>query len=537
MRYWCLLCVALLFAACSESESSVCGTDTDCKSDQTCSDGVCVTPSRAECTGDPDCDTGEQCIDKTCRPLARFDMGADVTMMPDLGQPDLGEPDMSQEDNINPEVVSITPANGTIDVATDTVITVTFSEDIDFVTVNFQSLVLKNPAGQDVPATVTYDQATRTATLTPTEPLHVATAYRVSPSANIRDEAQNSLKTTPSPDATFITVLGVPDDHVALAAEFAPAIFQSIETPTGGLLNNDLPTRVNFDNNWIARDNKSTARLGSTVIKASVYYSVVESKTHYFLTYALYYPMRRDKNASVLYEHDFTGIVMVVDKATRSIKVVEGLKVDEGTDTIIAYKPNTSDTSSTGPQNLESFDPADFVDGRYPLMITSGSHEACNWVKSGPTLPAICRHEVREFSEGPTDGVLMRPGAAQTFAQAVDNTTTNIKEMEYELVPLGELWARRSFVGNDLLWEKVSVYEPIDGRPAKYNDTEPIVWPNRLVSDDEMSFGKPPFAWLKLASETNQATVAVRPVLPADGALQFWHRLQQRVLPQRVSVG
>ena len=131
MRYWCLLCVALLFAACSESESSVCGTDTDCKSDQTCSDGVCVTPSRAECTGDPDCNTGEQCIDKTCRPLARFDMGADVTTMPDLGQPDLGEPDTSQEDNINPEVVSITPANGTVDVATDTAITVTFSEDID----------------------------------------------------------------------------------------------------------------------------------------------------------------------------------------------------------------------------------------------------------------------------------------------------------------------------------------------------------------------------------------------------------------------
>ena len=503
MRHFWLLCLALALVACSDSEKSVCGTSTDCASDQTCEDGVCVTPSRVECSGDPDCETGEQCVDRTCRPLPRFDMDT-----PDIGvvdmTPDVVEADMPIEDNVNPEVVSIVPANGTVDIALDTTITVTFSETMDLVTVNFQSLVLKNPAGQDVPATVTYDPDTKTATLTPTVALRNATAYRVSPTALLRDPSGNSLRVVPSPDSTFVTTFGVPADHEALAQEFAPMLFQSIETPTGGQLNNDLPTRVNFDGNWIARDNKATARLASTAIKASLYYSVLESKTNYFIVYAAYYPMRKDKNASVLHEHDFTGIVMVIDKATKSLKVVEGLKVDDGTDTVIAYKPNTSDVGNTGATALETYDVAGHVEGRYPLLITSGSHEACNWLKAGPTVPAICRHESGEFSEGPIDGVMMRPGAAQTFAQAVENTTTNIKEMEYELVPLGELWARRSFVGNELLWEKVSTYTPIDGRTSMYDEVEPILWPNRLVSDDEISFGKPPFAWLKLASETNQ---------------------------------
>ncbi len=503
MRHCWLLCLALALVACSDSEKSVCGTSTDCASDQACEDGVCVTPSRVECSGDPDCETGEQCVDRTCRLLPRFDMGTPDTGTVDM-TPDVGEADLPPDDNINPEVVSVTPANGTVDVAEDTIITVVFSEPMDLVTVNFQSLVLKNPAGQDVPASVVYDPETMTATLTPNAALRKATAYRVSPTALLRDSAGNSLSVVPSPDATFITGFGMPADHEALALEFAPMLFQSIQTPTGGQLNNDLPTRVNFDNNWIARDNKATARLASTVIKSSLYYSVLESKTNYFIVYAAYYPMRKDKNASVLYEHDFTGVVMVIDKATKSLKVVEGLKVDDGTDTVISYKPNTSDVGNTGATALETYDVAGHVEGRYPLLITSGSHEACNWLKSGPTVPAICRHESNEFSEGPTDGVMMRPGAAQTFAEAVENATTNIKEMEYELVPMGELWARRSFVGNELLWEKVSTYTPIDGRPSTYDETEPILWPNRLVSDDEISFGKPPFAWLKLASETNQ---------------------------------
>lgn len=98
----------------------------------------------------------------------------------------------------------------------------------------------------------------------------------------------------------------------------------------------------------------------------------------------------------------------------------------------------------------------------------------------------------------------MRPGTAQIYNESVENTETGIREMEYGLVPLASLWATRNLVGEQLLWEKLTVYSPIEGRTSKYPDESLIVWPNRLFSNDETTYGKPPFAWLKTSSNNNQ---------------------------------
>jgi len=509
MRCWIValvLSTALLGLSSCGSESATCGTSADCSDGQVCEAGSCVTPSQVMCTGDPDCRPGFTCLSGSCQPLPRFDMGMDLAQ-PDMNvQPDLPQEDLPvQIDNINPTVVSITPANGTAEVALDTSITVVFSEPMNPATINFFSLLLKNPAGQDVPSQVSYDVDTMTATLTPEAPLYPATGYRVVPTDLLRDLADNSLRIVPSPDAIFYTELAIPEEHTAIALEFAPAIYQSLESTNPGPRNIDTPTTVDFDGDGIARNNKANALLTTVSTPANVYYSVVESQSHYFITYALYYPVRRDKNGNVNHEHDFTGAVFVVDKETRTLKLVEGLRVDDGNDTVMAFKPSQSDVFGTGnPQFLETVNEADNVDGRYPLFITSGSHEACHWARSGPTLPAVCRHEPREFSEGPTRGVLMKPGTAQIYNQSILNEDTQIREMEYGLEPLAGLWARRLEVGEEQLWEVLSVYAPIEGRPSRYPDDSPIVLPNRLFSNDETTYGKPPFAWLKLSANNNQ---------------------------------
>ncbi len=499
-----LLAFTSLWIACSDSEDSVCGGDSDCPTDQVCQDGVCKLPSRVRCVGDPDCSGGERCVDGVCRAISdnntnnvnnvnnqnninnNTDMGADFP------------PDMPR-DNVNPEVVSITPADGTTDVAVDAQVEVVFSEAMNPLTVNFQSLVLKNPAGQDVPAMVTYNPDTFTATLVPTAPLNPSSGYRVVPLSTLRDPAGNSLL-EPAPEARFYTAANEPANHTALAARFAPVIYQSIENETGAAVNYDLPTTVNFDGDFTARNNKAAAQTSAPT--ANVYYSVVESKTHYFIVYALYYPVR--KVDTTLNEHDFTGVLFVIDKATESFKLAEGLKVDSGNDTIFAWKPDSSDVSGTGqPQILDDFPDADFDGERYPMYIPRGIHAACHWTQQGPAVPTGCFHSSQEFTDGPNAGVIMRPGTAQTYAMAVDNNGQ--KEMEYGLVPLNSLWARRTDVDNELLWEQLTVYQPIDSRPSRYNDAEePIVWPNRLVSDDTDTFGKPPFAWLKLSGDPNQ---------------------------------
>ena len=65
-----------------------------------------------------------------------------------------------------PTVVSQSPASNATGVATNAAVTATFSEDMDPATISTSTFTLTGPSGT-VPATVTYDTASKTATLTP----------------------------------------------------------------------------------------------------------------------------------------------------------------------------------------------------------------------------------------------------------------------------------------------------------------------------------------------------------------------------------
>ncbi|MEF7616706.1 N,N-dimethylformamidase beta subunit family domain-containing protein [Aquincola sp. MAHUQ-54] len=68
-------------------------------------------------------------------------------------------------------VTGATPASGATGVAVAATVTATFSEAMDPATVNTDTVELRNAAGVRVAATVSYDAATRTATLVPAAPL------------------------------------------------------------------------------------------------------------------------------------------------------------------------------------------------------------------------------------------------------------------------------------------------------------------------------------------------------------------------------
>ena len=76
-----------------------------------------------------------------------------------------------------PTIVSVTPAAGATGVATATTVTVTFSEAMLATSVTNASVLLKDATSASVPATVSYDAATLTATLTPSSPLAYAASY------------------------------------------------------------------------------------------------------------------------------------------------------------------------------------------------------------------------------------------------------------------------------------------------------------------------------------------------------------------------
>jgi len=80
-------------------------------------------------------------------------------------------------DTTAPTVQSTEPANGATGVAVHTTVAATFSEAMDPATVGTDTFELRDGANALVPATVTYDAASRTATLTPDAPLAAETTY------------------------------------------------------------------------------------------------------------------------------------------------------------------------------------------------------------------------------------------------------------------------------------------------------------------------------------------------------------------------
>ncbi|MEO5898603.1 MAG: Ig-like domain-containing protein, partial [Ilumatobacteraceae bacterium] len=88
---------------------------------------------------------------------------------------------------------TFTPANGATGVSRSTAVTATFSAAITGVTGNF---TLKTSSGTVVPATMTYNSATLTATLVPSATLAATTRYTATLTSNIKDFVYNALTPT-----------------------------------------------------------------------------------------------------------------------------------------------------------------------------------------------------------------------------------------------------------------------------------------------------------------------------------------------------
>ena len=152
----------------------------------------------------------------------------------------------------------------------DTDVTVKFSEAMDAATVNGSTVeLLEDPSGPQVPATVSYDAASFTATLNPDDPLSAGVTYRArvrggSTDPRVKDVAGNALagdvtwtftivkppevvSTTPAPGSTNESI------GVAPAARFSEALDPATVDETTVLLTdadtppNPVPVAVFYD--------------------------------------------------------------------------------------------------------------------------------------------------------------------------------------------------------------------------------------------------------------------------------------------------
>jgi hypothetical protein len=102
-------------------------------------------------------------------------------------------------------------------------------------------------------------------------------------------------------------------EHRALAAYYAPVVYQESRS---AIL--DYITRFDYDGDWNGSNNWRNAYRYE--LRANVYYGVVESTNHVFITYAFYHP--RDYSARPLegiapkteHENDMEGCMLVIEK-------------------------------------------------------------------------------------------------------------------------------------------------------------------------------------------------------------------------------
>ena len=129
-----------------------------------------------------------------------------------------GTPPPPPGDTTAPTVTGVSPADGATGVAVSSNVTGTFSEAMDAATIGGSTFTLKDGAGAAVAAGVSYDGATRTATLNPTADLANSATYTATITTGVTDTAGNPLAAERTWSFTTAAAAGGVAETVTLTA-------------------------------------------------------------------------------------------------------------------------------------------------------------------------------------------------------------------------------------------------------------------------------------------------------------------------------
>lgn len=517
MRLRALLCATLFvcgvgFSACSDPAAQ-CTFDGDCiQPKEYCesSTSQCVRLDVPECAKQADCNPLEMCRlpagicvlpgtpDET-PDMPTTDMAMDMPVDNGPSIPDVPT-DLPVNPGEPPTIIATQPTPQGPFISLTQKFKVAFSEPMDPLSISEFTIDLEDSQFKSLPVTVTLSPDGITASISPISPLKKETFYTLVVSPMVRDLNETNLQDT----ARFVYFTASEEDvyQTQLAQKWAPHIYQALDATANTSWRADVPTILDFDNDYDATNNMVSSARGIIDYKAQVYYHVSSTPTHHFLHYVMYYPSRTTNNSSTgmdeITQHDLTGAVFVVERATDKLVIVEGVSnKPNGSDLLLSYRLNNAGYDAPGELIRRRFNDAD-MEGttHYPMFIPSRIHEACNWQDGEPLQSrSTCKHPNAAFER---EGVKMVPGVAQGYPEAQQNAQ-NVKEMTYGLVPFNSLfWARRADVGIKALFSSTQVYKPSGNRQSGYNINEPgsHVFPTVVASDDPNSVAPTPFTWL-----------------------------------------
>jgi|GEM_PF-688574 len=296
-----------------------------------------------------------------------------------------------------------------------------------------------------------------------------------------------------------VSVAHAEDWHAALARHWAPLIYQDVavdlvSNPEGRY---DFVTSADFDGDLDGSNNWENAP--SYELPARVYYSVVETSTHYYITYALFHP--RDwtyiakRDLCAIHENDLEGAMFVVAKGTSTYGDLRLMGTISHGD-LFLFKNVTNDVAVIGdPSHVDTADSlvhwSNINTASHPcLFVEAGGHrigarDAA--VEVNPDGHFIFDGTQTRYAFRGGDGVRYRCIGEEGVPTHEPPHEYPIEDWFYQLVPIETtLWAYRT--GTDMFVQPFSYGGsecPITGLPRYFN----------AAGDPADLCARPPWAW------------------------------------------
>ncbi|MBO3742576.1 hypothetical protein [Actinoplanes flavus] len=215
-----------------------------------------------------------------------------------------------------------------------------------------------------------------------------------------------------------------------IALRWAPIHYQDVDATGGHALSgkSDYITRYDFDGNLNGRDNWDNT---GTNTDAAVYYSVLETSTHYYLTYLFFHPRDWIDHPFFETEHenDGEGVLEIVAKDGSDYGSLKAAVTVAHSD-FFSYKPAGGDWANG----------SETIDGTLQLQSSphdSYQHPVTAQERGGHGLKAYPQYTING------DGIVYYP----SLSVSESPSSTNDRDVRYRLIDVfadGGLWAQRA---------------------------------------------------------------------------------------------
>ncbi|MCB9727987.1 MAG: Ig-like domain-containing protein [Deltaproteobacteria bacterium] len=436
------------------------------------------------------------------------DTSAEVT--PDTVTPDEG-PEIPP-DTTPPTVILSSPEQGESDVAVPFTITIVFSEPVSTNNIVNQTVKLYDVDGKEVPIVIAIGADKMTVNILPqTQTFLRASSYRLRIQGSIVADFAGNKMVDPYELRFFTESYPGMEAYAEVAARYAPRL---VADTTDVLSRARVPLAFDADGDWDGSNTQQWLQKDAAELSPAVYFDVAETYTHYFIHYTFIFPWGQTSDTALARANAVSGLMVTVAKATddtpeRPIAATTYWRQGTGeTNQVFA----TTEGGLVGPQGKGQYGDVTevyaqdtlFPGGHFSVYL-SPTYESCAWIHTtnpGAFATCVLNEGVKAtmtrliFAHDPEGPTLISKvnGWPSDISELVDENDQPLEAIGYELVPtLPSLWARRTQVGDALVYSSTFDYATEAGRPGDGSKL-----PDKFVdsvNDTDAQFGRPPWAW------------------------------------------